>query len=208
MRPILYPEPCEPAPGITSPYSPWWHPPDPVPSVIYTVSWASPLPIPCTWDHTSTVSRVTPLLNLYLVSQVNRLQDDPTIKILYLGSQVYCFQGEPSSQTLHLGSLVESLQGDHHISETVPRVKHPQSLRLAPTPRTCTWGPTSIVSGLPHAQTFNMVSHDLGCQGYPLQDPVMASHIHSFQSVITSQTLHLESHKQRFQGDSLAGPEP
>ena len=87
-----------------------------------------PLPKPCTWSHTSTVSRVTPSQTLYLGLHVHSLHGDTPSQTLNLGSHIHSLQGEDSQtvhgvhiskvsyvnplQTLHLGSYVHSLHCD------------------------------------------------------------------------------------------------
>lgn len=100
------------SPGVTCTQSLWWYPPDSVPIVIYPRSSGIPHFIFHAPRITHPVSRLTPLQNLYLISQVHNLQDDPTLKILYLQSQVHCSQWESTSQTLTLESYVHSLQHD------------------------------------------------------------------------------------------------
>ena len=65
----------------------------------------------CTWGHMFSFQGDPASQTLHLVSQVHRLQHDPS-QSLYLGSHVHSLQGDTSPQIPYLGSHVQSLQGD------------------------------------------------------------------------------------------------
>ena len=114
-----------------------------------------PLLKPCTWAHTSTVSRVNPSQTLYLGLHVHSLHGDTPSKTLKLGSHIRSLQGEDLQivhgvhiskvsfvnplQTMHLNSQVHSLQDD--IPSRPCTCGHPSTVSIVTPPATtCIWG--------------------------------------------------------------------
>ena len=86
--------------------------PDPALRVRLPQSLQRPPSRPCTWDHMSTVHRVTPSLRPCTCCHVHRPQGDRTPQTLYLKSDVHHLQVKniPDTET---GSHMHSLHGDH-----------------------------------------------------------------------------------------------
>ena len=117
------------------------------------------LPKPCTWGHTSTISRVNPSQTLYLGLHVHSLHGDTapnpepgvthpqssqrrlsTVHRVHISKVSFV----NPLQTMHLNSQVHSLQND--IPSRPCTCGHPSTVSIVTPPATtCIWGHLSTV---------------------------------------------------------------
>ena len=78
----------------------------------------------CTWGHMFSLQGDPASQTLHLVSQVHRLQHDPS-QSLHLGSHLHSLQGDTSPQIPYLGSHIQVFR-DPPSPETETGITRPQ----------------------------------------------------------------------------------
>ena len=102
-----------------------------------------------TWDHTSTVSRITASQTLYMRSHVFGSQGDPS-QTLYLGSHVHSFYCDhPPRHCTWAYTLTVSIMMPFPRPCTWVLCTHIHILQGDSLPRPCTWVLTTMAQGKP-----------------------------------------------------------